>query len=116
MQENTTEIISSLDLKESAQAFISELAGQSERKKKPLPSYPGMQVFFLYIRAKGHVPPHKVTGAITVQTIIGEATFTVEGRTISLPQGSIVSLAPDVPHELDAQADSVLLVTHAVKA
>ncbi len=116
MQENTTEIISSLNLKEAAQAFVAEVAGQAERKKKPLPSYPGMQVFFLYIRANGHVPAHQVNGAITVQTILGNATFTVEGKTINLPAGSIVSLAPDVPHELDASADSVLLVTRAVEA
>ncbi|HUO61244.1 MAG TPA: AraC family ligand binding domain-containing protein [Candidatus Acidoferrales bacterium] len=103
-------------LSELARDFATEVAGASERKKKNLTSYPGLQTFLLYIRAQGTVPTHQVSGAITVQTLIGHVHFTAAGNTHPMPTGAIIALAPGVPHELSADGESVVLVTHAIGA
>lgn len=113
MQSQDTQIYS---LPVLAREFLTEVAGSVERKKKNLFSAQGLQVFLLYIRAQGHVPTHHASGAITVQTLVGRARFDAEGQSHDMPSGSIISLAPGIPHELWAGEESVLLVSHAMGA
>jgi quercetin dioxygenase-like cupin family protein len=104
-----------LHLKKLAHEFAAEIASSTERKKKNLPSPPGIQLFLLYVRAQGNVPAHKVAGAITVQTIVGNARLTAETASYDLPEGSMVCVAGGVPHELFAETETVLLVTHTLQ-
>ncbi len=115
MQDASTGPFLPLDLTQAAREFAAEVGGTAEREKKPIPSPPGLQMFFLYIRAQGYVPPHHVPEPIAVQTILGEARFSAQGQSYALPQGSVVFLAADVPHELFASTESVLLVTRALR-
>lgn len=115
MQSESTYTPSPLDLTKSAQDFAAEVGGISERKKKPIPSPPGLQAFLLYIRAQGYVPIHQVSGAITVQNIVGEARMTAGDHSYDLPKGSMVCVAAGIPHEISANTETVLLVTHALQ-
>lgn len=60
------------------------------------------------------MPTHKVRGAITVQTLLGNARLIVDSSSYDLPTGTIVSVGAGVPHEVFADSKSVLLVTHAL--
>ena len=103
------------DLVHEAEAFLGEVsATTAERSKKAIASADGLQVFLLFVRAKCRVPDHRVNGPITVQTLIGHAQMMAEGNSYELPQGSIISFAADVVHDVSAVADSVLLVTRAL--
>ena len=113
MQSELPYTFPSIDLTHAAQEFAAEVAGTAERKKKTIPSPPGLQTFLLYVRAQGYVPLHQVSGAITVQTVLGDARLTAEGHKYNLPRGTVMSLGAGVPHDVFASTESVLLVTHA---
>ena len=102
-----------ISIVEIARQFISEVAGQSERKKKPICSTPGLDAFLLYIRAQGRVPDHKVPGPITVETIVGDVSFAFDGQIHRMPAGTMICLPGGVPHDLHAQTESVVLVIRA---
>jgi quercetin dioxygenase-like cupin family protein len=103
------------DLLQAAHDLAAEVAGTVEYKKKTIAAPPGLQMFLLYVRAKGQVPLHHVTGAITVHTILGNATLAVDGRAYVLALGNVLPIADGVPHAVSAIQESVLLVTHALK-
>jgi len=112
----TTPTFSVIDLPQAAREFAAEVAGCSERKKKAIPSPPGLQMFLLYVRAKGSVPSHQVTGAITVQTVLGHVTLTVEDRSYEMAEGRVLPIGAGAPHAVFAGQESVLLVTHALQS
>jgi quercetin dioxygenase-like cupin family protein len=98
-----------------AQELAFEVAGSAERKKKAIPSPAGIQAFLLYLRAKGSVPTHKVSGAIAVHTVLGIAMLTAGPASHCLPTGSMVCVAAGLPHEIFARTETVLLVTYAIQ-
>jgi quercetin dioxygenase-like cupin family protein len=105
---------SSIDLKQAARDLVSEIAGNSERKKKNLPSADGLELFLLYVRAQGTVPAHQVPGAITIQGILGKAMVAAEGQEHELTPDTIVSIGGGIPHDLRATTECVLLVTRVL--
>ncbi len=113
MQTELTGTFSPFDLTQAAREFASEVGATAERKKKPISSPGGLRTFFLYIRAVGYVPPHQVSGAITVQTILGAARLSAEGKDYELPAGSVVFFPAGVLHDVSASEESVLLITQA---
>jgi quercetin dioxygenase-like cupin family protein len=104
-----------VDLGKAAMDFAAEVGGSTERKKKSLPAPAGLQTFFLYIRAQGHVPEHTVSGPITIQNIFGRASITAAGHNHDLEEGQMVALAAGIPHGVLATRETVLLVTHALR-
>lgn len=114
MQSDPAYHSSTLDLAQAAQEFAKEVSSTAERKKKTIPSPDGLQLFLLYVRAQGYVPAHQVAGPITVQTIFGDARLAVGNQSYSLPQGSVISIAAGVPHDVSADSETVLLVTHSL--
>jgi quercetin dioxygenase-like cupin family protein len=95
--------------------FSLKWPGAVERKKKTIASPSGLQMFLLYVRADGQVPLHQVTGAITVHTLIGNATLTVNDRSYVLAPGNVLPIAAGAPHSVSADRESVLLITHALR-
>jgi quercetin dioxygenase-like cupin family protein len=114
MQSEPAYSSSTLNLTQAAREFAAEVSGTTERKKKTIPSPDGLQLFLLYVRAQGYVPAHQVAGPITVQTIFGNARLSVAGHNHDLPQGSMISLAAGIPHDVSANTETVLLVTQAL--
>lgn len=72
---------------------------------------PGIRGLLLHLKAGEQIPEHSTPGSITVQSLKGEATFAIGEEQTMLTPGSLVSLAPAVPHRLTARQDSLLLVT-----
>ena len=71
----------------------------------------GMRGLLLHLKAGEQIPEHRTQGSITVQSLKGEAIFASGEEQITLRPGSLVSLAPAVPHRVMAQQDTLLLVT-----
>jgi len=115
MQGNAQGMYLSFDVASAAHAFLAEVGGTTERRKKPIPSPEGLQIFFLYIQSQAYVPPHHVRGPIIVQAIIGDARLSAGGQLYDLPEGSILFLAAGVSHDVSANTECVLLVTHALR-
>lgn len=72
---------------------------------------PALQLMRMVLRAGTDVPPHSVSGAITVQCLEGEATVTTPSRDCHLAAGRLVVLEGGEPHAVRALTDASLLVT-----
>jgi quercetin dioxygenase-like cupin family protein len=70
----------------------------------------GLRVLLLHVKPGEHISEHQTRGAITVQCLKGEATFSA-GNELTLQPATLVSLPPGAPHSLTARQDTLLLVT-----
>jgi quercetin dioxygenase-like cupin family protein len=77
----------------------------------PLFHEPGIRGLLLHLRAGEQIPEHSTPGAITVQSLAGEAVFASGEAEITLTPGTLVSVSPAAPHRVAARQDSLLLVT-----
>lgn len=56
-------------------------------------------------------PEHRVDGDITLQCLEGEAKLTAHGKTQTIPRGHLAWVAACEPYSLDADRESVVLMT-----
>lgn len=75
-----------------------------------------MELARLVIPAGKEFKEHQVSGPITVQCVKGDITFTAEGQSQDLKPGQLVYLLADVPHDLVAKTDSIILLTIIFKS
>jgi quercetin dioxygenase-like cupin family protein len=104
-----------------AQAF--DLAGAAaELAREPSTSSRGHRQKTLYrhgaatlalflFEAGARMPQHRAAGTVFIQALEGRLTVQAEGRRHELPAGSVLVLAPDVPHDVTAEGPSQMLLT-----
>jgi quercetin dioxygenase-like cupin family protein len=80
---------------------------------RTLVKYDDLRVVLTALRAHARMPTHHTEGRISIQTIRGHIQVRAAGRTFDLPAGSMLALDRDLPHEVEALADSVVLLTIA---
>ena len=74
-----------------------------------------LEVMRLVLQAGKSLPPHKVTGEITIQCIEGVLDVTVDERSHLLRAGQLLFLAGDALHGVTAIEDASALVTIALR-
>lgn len=84
---------------------------QAGRNAKVLVKYPGLRIVLIALHPGTHVAEHKAPGAISVQTISGHVLMRAAGCAFDLPAGQLLSLEREIPHDVEALAESVVLVT-----
>lgn len=72
---------------------------------------PHLQLLRVILASGQALPEHHVSGEITVQCLSGEADVATPSRTCRLLPGSLVVLPAEEPHRVQANRDTVLLVT-----
>lgn len=72
-----------------------------------------LRVVLLAMRAGAYVHEHQVPAQATVQTLRGAVRLRVRDRAVTLRDGQLLALDRDVPHDVEATEDSVILVTIA---
>ena len=65
---------------------------------------------FLFSRLT-HLPPHRVNGVVTIHVLKGRLEVTAEGQAHDLQAGTLLVLAPDVQHDVEAREESQMLLT-----
>ena len=70
-----------------------------------------LEVIRLVVPAGKEIPPHKVSGEITVQCLEGRAAFTALGRTQELGAGEMLFLPGGEEHAVKGIEDASVLVT-----
>ena len=70
-----------------------------------------LQLMRLVLRACESLPPHHVGGEVTLQCLEGHVQISIPGRRIELKTGEVVLLPAGEEHDVQAQADSSVLVT-----
>jgi quercetin dioxygenase-like cupin family protein len=91
------------------QPFVSDSAGLP--RTTTLSRENGLRTLLLHLKAGEQIPEHQTRGAITVYCLKGQATFVSGDERAELSPALLISLAPEMPHSVVAQQDTLLLVT-----
>jgi quercetin dioxygenase-like cupin family protein len=54
---------------------------------------------------------HKTSARISIQTLAGRVHLKLGDRTVDLPAGQLLALDPSLPHDVEADEDSAILLT-----
>jgi quercetin dioxygenase-like cupin family protein len=74
---------------------------------------PDFRIVLIALRAGARLDEHRAAGRIIIQTLAGHVQLQTSGAIVELPVGRLVSLERDVPHTVEAVAESALLITIA---
>jgi len=82
-----------------------------EISRRILMEDPVMRVVLVSLRAGQSLPEHAANGLVTVYSVSGRVLFYEGTECSDMVPGTLVRLAPDLPHRVEAKEDSRLLVT-----
>ena len=99
-----------LDLNEHADSLLRELPGHG-RRSRSLAREGGVSLIMIAMEAGDALDAHQAKGAVTVQTVRGHTTLSLEGSSFDLLPGQLVFFQPGVVHDLRAALESVVLLT-----
>lgn len=92
-------------------------AARGGRASAVLVKEPDLRVVLMVVKGGAHVPEHKASGRLAVQTVQGHVRLEVAreaGReSVDMPAGRVLVLEPGVPHDVEALEDSAFLLTIA---
>lgn len=88
--------------------------GAEPREVRVLLEQPGLKLAAIALRAGTVLPPHDAPVAVTIVAVSGSGTLVSGAERLRLDPGHAVALAPGVPHavEPDPGSDLVILVHH----
>ena len=86
---------------------------QAGRNAKILVKYADFRILLVGLRAGTHLAEHRAAGSMSVQTIAGRVLIRAAGRVFDLREGELLVLGREVPHDVEALAESAILVTIA---
>jgi len=81
------------------------------RQVKTLINADDFRTILMVLRAKAQMATHRAPGRISIHTIDGQLQVRTQGRTFTLPVGTLFTLERGVPHEVQALVDSAFLLT-----
>ncbi|HEX3138828.1 MAG TPA: cupin domain-containing protein [Rhizobacter sp.] len=90
-------------------------AGLASAKTAALFKSEDLELMRLVLLAGKSLPPHKVSGEITVQCIEGKIDVTAQGKSHVLVGGQLLFLAAGVTHGVVALEDSSALISIVLK-
>ena len=103
-----------LDLAAEVAALQREPAWTSSgHNAKTLIKYPTLRIVLIALRAGGRIPEHSTGGRITVHAVSGHVRVRAAGRLFDLPSGRLLALDRSVRHDVEALADSTVVLTIA---
>jgi quercetin dioxygenase-like cupin family protein len=99
------------DLPAEVHRLKAETTWNTGQNAKTLIKYGDFRVVLMVLKADARVPEHKTEGRISVQVLEGHLRLKASGRTFSLRAGGLLALDRGVPHEVEALAESALVLT-----
>jgi quercetin dioxygenase-like cupin family protein len=109
----TSGTLLSFDLSKEVDRLLSEQPWQAEHTANTIAKYPDLRVVLVALKAGGRLHEHQTAGRISIQTLSGEIRVHVEDRVVEMPAGSLLTLEHNVAHEVEAETNSVFLLTIA---
>lgn len=91
-------------------ATLNAQTGDTPRIEK-LAAGTGATVIRISFSAGQSMADHQAMFPILVQTVVGDVSFSTEERTVSLVPGTVVHLDAGIVHRLEAEIDSVVMLT-----
>lgn len=84
---------------------------QAGRNAKVLVKYPNLRILLIGLRPGTEVAGHHARGPVSIQIIAGHILIRSSGKIFDLREGQLLALEAGVPHDLEALAESAVLVT-----
>ncbi len=98
-----------LDLAGQAAELLKEAGGG--QGARTLAKQGSLRVVLLALARGARIPQHRAAAPISVQVLSGAVRFHVEGKDALLEPGRALVVARDLPHDLQAEEDSAVLLT-----
>ena len=102
-----------LDLPQELAALRRAGAGAGGHVAKTLAKYPDLRLVLIAFEPAGRLDQHKAPGRVCVQVMDGRVAIRFENQTVELSAGGLLEIAPAVVHEVEALAQSAILLTIA---
>ena len=102
-----------LNLNREIEQLRAEGRWQSGHTAKTLAKYSDFRVVLIVMKTGGRLEKHRTEGRISVHTLDGRIRFSTAERSIELAGGQMLTLDHDIPHDVEAIADSAFLLTIA---
>lgn len=102
-----------LNLNREIEQLRAEGRWQSGHTAKTLAKYSDFRVVLIVMKTGGRLEKHRTEGRISVHTLDGRIRFSTAERSIELAAGQLLTLDHDIPHDVEAIADSAFLLTIA---
>lgn len=99
-----------IDLETEADKLLESLPGH-RRKTRSLAREAGVSVVMMAMEGGDAVHEHSAPGVVTVHAMRGHVNLRTGGETIELRSGQLAVFQPAVKHDLEAQEQSVIVLT-----
>ena len=86
---------------------------QHGRNAVTLVKHPDFRVVFMLMKPGTRLQEHHAGGRISVQTVTGHVRLRLKDQVVELHSGHLLALERDVPHDVEAIAESAVLLTIA---
>src|SRR5271163_1048175 len=70
-----------------------------------------LRVVLISMQNAAHMKEHHADGTISIQVLKGQLRVSVNGKPHDLPSGSLFTLGASIRHDVEANGDSVFLLT-----
>ena len=80
---------------------------------KTLIKYPSLRVVLIALREGARIPDHETEGRVAIHIASGHVRVHAAGRLFDLPAGRLLALDRSVRHDVEALADSAVVLTIA---
>lgn len=84
---------------------------QAGRNPNILVKYPGFRILLVRPPAGTHLAEHRAAGSISVLTSTSYVRIGAARRVFDLPEGELLAVEREVPRDVEALAESAILVT-----
>jgi quercetin dioxygenase-like cupin family protein len=75
---------------------------------------PDFRIVLIALKAGGRLKEHHADARISIQAIEGLVRMRLPDGSVELPPGHILALEPNIPHDVEAEGDSAILLTIAL--
>jgi quercetin dioxygenase-like cupin family protein len=74
---------------------------------------PALRIVLVVMKAGARIAEHRAQEVTSIQALTGNVRLTLSDRLLELGAGRVLVVAPDLRHQVEAVADSALLLTLA---
>lgn len=101
-----------IDLKDFSKTIKSEKAWK-EKDRNAITVYKtdGMRMVLIALHKGAVLEKHIANGTINIQVLEGEIDFSTPDQSIKLNEGKVIALHKNIPHEITAIKESIILLT-----
>ncbi len=100
-----------VDLQAEVRWLESEQPWQAEHTAHTIVKYPDLRIVLIAIKAGGRLKEHRTAGRVSIHALSGEFEVKANDQSIEMTSDKLLALDQNVPHQVEAKTNSILLLT-----